>query len=253
MAQTPLDRPVDRQVQADLSSIAFPSLNLERSTADQIYQALKAAILATKLPPGCLISEQEIGLRFGASRTPVREAFQRLRGEGLIVTLPSRGNFVSRLSEHRIREAQYIREALELANVRRLCEAVLSEKIADALHETLAAQEQAIAEGDDVRFQEQDDLFHALIARASGYERAESLLFQEKSSLDRLRVFSLHEAHHTTRLLGEHRRVLAAILRQDSTEAEHAMRHHLRSILDFLSGLISENHELFDQDGSSGS
>lgn len=247
MAQTPLDRPT----QVDLGSIAFPALSLDRSTADQIYEALKSAILATRLPPGCLVSEQEIGVRFGASRTPVREAFQRLRAEGLIVTRPSRGNFVSKLSEHRTREAQYIREALELANVRRLCESGLSEQTADALHETLAAQERAIAEGDDPRFQEQDDLFHALLARASGYERAESLLIQEKSALDRLRVFSLHEAHHTTRLLGEHRRVLATILKQDRAEADEAMRHHLRSILDFLSGLISENREFFEDAPSS--
>lgn len=249
MAQAPHDRPA----QADLASIVFPSLDLDRSTADQIYHALKAAILATSLPPGCLVSEQEIGMRFGASRTPVREAFQRLRGEGLIVTRPSRGNFVSKLSEHRTREAQYIREALELANVRRLCESGLSEQAADVLHETLAEQERAIAQGDDLGFQEQDDLFHALIARASGYSRAESLLFQEKAALDRLRVFSLHEAHHTTRLLGEHRRVLAAILRQDVASADDAMRDHLRSILDFLSGLISENRSLFDEDETLGS
>lgn len=244
---------LDRPVQAGLASIAFPPLDLDRSTADQIYQALKAAILATDLPPGCLVSEQDIGVRFGASRTPVREAFQRLRGEGLIVTRPSRGNFVSRLSEHRTREAQYIREALELANVRRLCESGLSEQAADELHETLAAQERAIAQGDDLRFQEQDDLFHALIARASGFERAESLLLREKAALDRLRVFALHEAHHTTRLLGEHRRVLAAILKQDRAQADEAMRDHLRSILDFLSGLISANRSLFDEDETSGS
>lgn len=252
MAQTPLDRPAEADqdtpdlANTRLANMTVPALCLDRSTADQIYEALKLAILATSLPPGCLISEQEVGMRFGASRTPVREAFQRLRGEGLIVTRPSRGNYVSRLSEYRTREAQYIREALELANVRRLCDTGLSVQTADALHETLAEQERAIADGDDLRFQEQDDLFHALIARASGYRRAESLLFQEKSPLDRLRVFSLHEARHTTRLLGEHRRILAAILKRDIVEAEDAMRLHVRSILDFLSGLIAEHRELFE-------
>lgn len=246
MAQMRFDRPSD----ADLASIAFPALSLERSTAEQIYDALKSAILAMQLPPGCLVSEQDIGVRFGASRTPVREAFQRLRAEGLIVTWPSRGNFVSKLSEHRTREAQYIREALELANVRHVCKVGLSTETADALHETLAAQELAIAAGDDPGFQEQDDLFHVLIARASGHPRTEHLLLQEKSALDRLRVFSLNEAQHTTRLLGEHRAVLAAILRQDSAEAEEAMRHHLRSILDLLSGLITEHHDMFDENAT---
>lgn len=257
MAQTPLDRPAQAEPTSTdlattyLGSIVFPALSLDRSTAEQIYEALKAAILATSLPPGCLVSEQEIGMRFGASRTPVREAFQRLRGEGLIVTRPSRGNFVSKLSEYRTREAQYIREALELANVRRLCHIGLSAEIAAQLHETLARQERAIADGDELRFQEQDDLFHALIARASGYERAESLLIREKSPLDRLRVFSLHEADHTAHLLAEHRRILTAIIKQDCGQGEDIMRAHVRSILDFLSGLISEHRELFDDATSS--
>ena len=235
----------------DLTRLSFPVLDLDRPTAGQIFEALKHVILTTALPPGCLISEQEIGLRFGASRTPVREAFQRLRAEGLIVTRPSRGNYVSRLSEQRIREAQYIREALELANVRHLCLSGIAPDLVEALERTLLEQERGIAEDDDALFQKNDDLFHALLARASGYARAESLLLQEKSALDRLRAFSLHEANHTTRLLNEHRRVLAAILDRDALEAEEAMRHHLRSILDLLSDLISANRTYFDDPTSS--
>jgi hypothetical protein len=61
------------------------------------------------------LSEAETGARFGASRTPVREAMTFLRDEGLIETIPSRGNFVTFLSESDIRSAQFIREALEVA------------------------------------------------------------------------------------------------------------------------------------------
>lgn len=235
----------------DLAGLSFPALDLNRPAADQIFDAVKHVILTTSLPPGCLISEQDIGMRFGASRTPVREAFQRLRAEGLIVTRPSRGNYVSRLSEQRIREAQYIREALELANVRQLCRQGVEPLVADALLDTLRKQERGIAEGDDMLFQQQDDLFHALLARATGHMRAESLLIQEKSALDRLRAFSLHEANHTTRLLSEHGHILEAILERNHQAADEAMRHHLRSILDVLSDLISANHAYFDDTPSS--
>src|SRR6478609_3261334 len=87
-------------------------LDFNRPVVDQIYSALKSAILSRELFPGQAVSENEIGQSFNSSRTPVREALSRLRDDGLIVTLPSRGTYVSRLSDKNIRSAQFIREAL---------------------------------------------------------------------------------------------------------------------------------------------
>ncbi|WP_265517260.1 GntR family transcriptional regulator [Nitratireductor luteus] len=230
----------------DLLAVAFPPLDLGRPAGEQIFSALKSAILKTELPPGCLISESEIGQRFGASRTPVREAFTQLRADGLIVTLPSRGNYVSRLSEVRIREAQFIREGLELANVERLCEIGLRDTAASALTSILDAQSRCVACGDLLEFQEQDDLFHIMLARATGFARAETLLVREKAALDRLRVFSLSDVKHMTCLLEEHRAILNAIRERDTGSALAATRVHLRSILGALSSLIQANRDFFE-------
>ncbi|WP_404404001.1 GntR family transcriptional regulator [Pelagibacterium halotolerans] len=230
----------------DLPAISFPPLDLNRPAGEQIFAALKSAILRTDLPPGCLVSENEIGQRFGASRTPVREAFTQLRNDGLIVTRPSRGNYVSLLSEERIREGQFIREALELANVERLCQNGLSDKMARELTSILDAQERCALNGDMLAFQEQDDRFHTTLARATGFARAETLLVREKAALDRLRVFSLGDTDHTIRLLGEHRAVLDAIRERDAAAAMTAMRVHLRSILGTLSSLIQANRDYFE-------
>lgn len=228
------------------AAIAFPPLDLTRPAGEQIFAALKSAILTTDLPPGCLISENEIGQRFGASRTPVREAFTQLRTDGLIVTRPSRGNYVSRLSEARIREAQFIREALELANVTRLCERGLPDAVIGELTGILDIQGRAVAEGDTLGFQAQDDRFHTTLARATGFERAETLLIREKAALDRLRVFSLGDTDHMTRLLEEHRAILDAIRGRDTDRAVEAMRTHLRSILSALSSLIAAHTDFFE-------
>jgi len=101
-------------------------LDLNRPVVDQIYSALKSAILSRELFPGQAVSENEIGQSFNSSRTPVREALSRLRDDGLIVTLPSRGTYVSKLSERNIRSSQFIREALEVAAVEKLCQIGLS-------------------------------------------------------------------------------------------------------------------------------
>ena len=233
----------------DVSAFPVASLDLSRPAAEQIASALKAAILNTSLAPGSLISENEVGQLFGASRTPVREAFAQLRDDGLIVTWPSRGTYVSRLSEQQIRSAQFLREALEVAVVERLCAKGLAPEALAALDGNLAQQRAAVAQGDKLGFQALDDRFHALLAEATGFDRIGGLLIREKAALDRLRVLSLNNADHMTRLLVEHEGILDAVRNGYSGQALDRMRRHLRTVLKTLSSLIEANRDFFDISG----
>ena len=66
--------------------IRFPEIDPERPAGIQIFDALQSMILTMELPPGQALPEADIGTRFGASRTPVREALQQLRQSGLVTT-----------------------------------------------------------------------------------------------------------------------------------------------------------------------
>ena len=223
-----------------------PPLDLARPAGEQIFQAVKAAILDTSLLPGRMISENEVGLLFGASRTPVREAFTRLREEGLILTRPSRGTYVSKISEQQVRGAQFLREALEVAVVERLCIQGLPEAAARQIDACLECQASALKEGDKQRFQIEDDRFHEILARATGYDRAATLLMREKAVLDRLRVLSLNDVDQMGRLLTDHRGIHEAIAAGYSGQAMDRMRRHLRQILDTLSSLVEANQDYFE-------
>ena len=230
----------------DASTLAVTPLDMSRPAAEQIASALKAAILNMKIAPGAMISENEVGQVFGASRTPVREAFAQLRDDGLILTWPSRGNYVSRLSEHQIRSAQFVREALEVAVVERLCADALPDDVVVELQDVLARQGAAVVADKKLDFQQLDDRFHTLLAEATGFDRIGGLLLRQKSALDRLRVLSLDDAAHMARLLAEHEAIFEAI-RNGSTElAQEQMRRHLRRVLTTLSDLIEANREFCD-------
>lgn len=230
----------------DVSAFPVTSLDLSRPAAEQIASALKAAILDTSIAPGALISENEVGQLFGASRTPVREAFAQLREDGLIVTWPSRGTYVSKLSEQQIRSAQFLREALEVAVVDRLCSEGVSDKALAALDDNITQQRRAVADGDRASFQALDDRFHALLADATGFARIGGLLIREKAALDRLRVLSLNDADHMSRLLTEHEGILESVRMGYCGQALDRMRRHLRNVLKTLTGLIEANREFFD-------
>lgn len=230
----------------DMSRLKVPKVDLTRPAGSQIFQVLKVAILRMELPPGCILSETEVGSRFGASRTPVREAMAQLRDAGLVTTLPSRGNFVTRLNEDKIREARFLREALEVANVAALAGGGLSPAAEEEIIATLDAQARATEADDDLAFQSADDAFHLALARATGYPRAAHVLEHEKMQLDRLRVLSLRDRAHLGDLLAEHRAIVRAIRARDSDAAVAAATMHMRSILGVLSTLVARHSDYFD-------
>jgi DNA-binding GntR family transcriptional regulator len=230
----------------DASALPVAPLDLSRPAAEQIASALKTAILSMTLEPGQMISENEVGQLFGASRTPVREAFAQLRDDGLLLTWPSRGTYVAKLSERQIRGAQFLREALEVAVVERLCAEGLPEDACSELDQNLTRQRKAVADNDKTAFQALDDQFHAILARATGYDRVGGLLLREKTTLDRLRVLSLNDAAHMRKLLAEHEGIFEAVISGYSGQALDRMRRHLRNVLRTLSGLIEDNRGFFD-------
>src|SRR4051794_39981607 len=78
-----------------------------------VYQGLRADIVAMVIQPGEKISENDLARRFGVSRTPAREAMQRLADEGLLEIFPQSGTFVARIPYEELPEAMVIRQSLE--------------------------------------------------------------------------------------------------------------------------------------------
>ena len=89
--------------------------------ADRIYQRLKAEMNDFRVVPGDRLSEAEIGLRFGVSRTPVRQALFRLRDEGFLDVAAKSGWYVRPLDFAKLDDLYDLRITLELASVARLC------------------------------------------------------------------------------------------------------------------------------------
>ena len=83
--------------------------------ADQIYEQLRRAIVRLDMAPGSAIAEKDICARFDVSRTPVREALQRLAEEDLVDIFPHSGTWVSRISFALAEEGFVLRRALEEA------------------------------------------------------------------------------------------------------------------------------------------
>jgi DNA-binding GntR family transcriptional regulator len=220
--------------------------SLPSATVRGIHAQIRQDIVTLRLRPGARLSENELALRFGTSRAPVREALIRLVEEGLIEVLPQRGSFVSRISLAAMQRARFVREALEVAIARRAAERGLSQGAQEMVASTLYEQEQA--QGDPERFTIADDAFHRALADDIGIAQVWAVLEREKSQFDRIRFLSLPVVTPVASLIAQHQDILAAILARNPEAAEKAMRIHLSEVLKSAETLAAEHPDLILND-----
>ncbi|MDO8881381.1 MAG: GntR family transcriptional regulator [Pseudotabrizicola sp.] len=215
---------------------------LRVSVVDQLYAALRMAIIDNALNPGTQISEAEVALQYGTSRQPVREAFISLANEGLLEIRPQRGTFVAKISLQSVMDARFVREAVEADIVKLLAQTPDAALVAD-LRAQIVCQQQLVG-GSARDFMEADEVFHRTLAEGAGKGKAWRVVVEMKAQMDRVRFLSsMH--FPVDRLIDQHRTVVDAIALSDLATAEHAMRHHLQGILTDLPVIKQERPEYF--------
>jgi DNA-binding GntR family transcriptional regulator len=216
------------------------------TAASRIYTELRAELVSLQRRPGEAISEAEIALAHGVSRTPVREAILKLSDDGLVEIFPQSGIFVARIPLGALPEAIIVRKALEETTARLAAERATSSQILN-LHSILERQREANAASDREAFHQSDEAFHATIAEIAGYPGIWTLIQQVKIHVDRYRRLTLPQTGRMTQVIAEHAKVLDAIEAHDGTGARTAMGRHLERLLADISATQNINPEFFDQ------
>lgn len=211
-----------------------------------IYAQLRQDIVSLRLRPGTRLSENELAQRFGTSRAPVREALIRLVDDGLIDVRPQRGSFVSRISLAAMERARFVREALEVAIIRRAAEQGISGSAHAAAEAAIAAQ--LGARDDPERFTQLDDAFHRSFAEGTSLASVWAIIEREKAQFDRIRYLSLPAVTPVDVLIEQHRSILKAVLDRASDSAERAIRIHMSEVLRITEGLAQRHPDLIVMD-----
>ncbi|WCB92265.1 HTH-type transcriptional repressor RspR [Baekduia alba] len=195
---------------------------------EHAYQVLRGGILRGEYPPGTILAEAELANDLGVSRTPVREALQRLVRDELLEQAPRRQLIVSGVSPERRDEVLLLRDALEAVSVREACRRMTEEQL-DQLRLSVFRQ-QRVARGEDVdAFLELDDEFHLAIAHAAGTPTLERFLGQLRAFMRLIGRDALREPDRVAQVLVEHESILDALEARDEVAALRAMHDHLEA------------------------
>lgn len=218
------------------------------SISDQVYHAILSNILTLEIKPRQQLSEAQLAKDLGVSRTPVREAFQKLAAMGFLDVVPQRGTVVAPMRASAFRKSQFMREAFELALVRRSVHLEDNSALCAALRRELKLQEVYSDLGDEQSFYDSDEAFHEAIATSCGLPDVWPEVQRVKVHMDRFR-YALRSQRDIRTVLAQHRAIADAICARDEAAALDTMTRHLRRANHLIDEAVERYPDYFDLDG----
>jgi len=213
------------------------------AAASRVYDDLRARIVRWEIAPGETLRESDIAMELDVSRTPVREALQRLRAEGLVAAKGRRGSEVPVWTRQELDDSYRVRANLE-AWAARLATERRDNLDLPRLHSLADEMTQRSREADvDLdRIAELNIEFHQLISTGAGSFRLVQMLSRVVHMPLLYKVFHTFTPAQVKMTLLEHHTILMAIDAGDVEWAEAITKAH---ILAALSSLMSAN-EIFE-------
>lgn len=211
-------------------------VNGRLTETQRVYQALRRAILAGEYRPGEPLQEARLSTEFSASRTPVREALQRLEADGLLTITPRRGAVVQQPTLRDFLDINELRVLLEPAAARTAAQVINPVVVADLRSALDAISPSSPDEADYAALRELDGRLHRTIADTIPNVRMAKIINSLNDMMQSVRETDMrrrHPALHES--IGE---VLAALESRDADAAEAAMRRHVSDFGGALRGML---------------
>lgn len=196
--------------------------------------ALRTEIITCRLAPGEVLNELEVARRFKTSRTPIREACNRLTQERFLVSVPNKGHIVASISIKNILSQYQLRFIVETACAESAATRLSNTEIQEL--EELLKVEKNLAEVNKGDLIEMNKKFHRKLADVSRNERIIDLV--DLLLLESVRLDYFLMDYHPGAWTG-HSEIMAALRTRDGARAREAMAEHIQLTQERMSKLFS--------------
>jgi len=202
-----------------------------KSMNDAAYSIIRMKLLGGEFELGGRIREDILAKEISMSRTPIREAINRLVSEGIIVKKSQQGLYLIDPLPEQIEDHIEIRISLEKLSIKKCIERSTDEDI-DAICNSLKEFEEALDRKDFEECNKLDSKFHSMIAQFSNNTPLIRLLnqFSDFFKLVRIKEKKRDPEMKNKGTLKEHRRIMEAIKKRDVLAAQNAVEENIRSM-----------------------
>ncbi|WP_047153874.1 GntR family transcriptional regulator [Aneurinibacillus tyrosinisolvens] len=204
---------------------AFDNRNLNERT----YLYLRDKIFRNELEPGARINYEELIEELGVSRTPLRDALNRLQQDGLIEVKPRSGTFVSTPKPKDIEEIYDLRKGLESLAIE-LAVPRIPKHILEQLLNEMREIEMEIQKGNMPLFFQSDRKLHRTIIQYSGNQRLISFMETLEVQIKWFGIIMTKNFDRPLQANEMHKKFLTAMYNGDVVQAKKTMEQHIEEI-----------------------
>jgi DNA-binding GntR family transcriptional regulator len=206
---------------------------LKSDVVQNIYIKLRGMILNFEIQPNSRLTETELATYFKVSRTPIREALQRLETEGLIEIKPKQGCFVRAMDLEEFGDYYQIRISLEMLSLETACMNMSD----DALKKLLAIWEQdPSTDESDIKAGQvaaMDESFHLVLAEGGGNQVLVKMLSDINNRIRIVRRWDFTDEERIRKTYEEHQKIIHHLLARDLQSAKNVMVKHIKKSEEF--------------------
>lgn len=195
------------------------------SHSDRVYKAVRELLVSFQLRPDERINESALARQLDTSRTPLREALNRLAAEGFLQLSEGKGFHCACFHPESVLDLYELRQALEAEAVRLGCERATDEALAELAEHVEGTANEYCSEADADLLLQCDEQFHAqLVGLSANAELSQQLLLVN----DRIRFFRLVDLDGREGLsIDAHRSIVTAMQSRSSDVAVDLVRSHI--------------------------
>lgn len=196
----------------------------------KVYRVLKESIIKGFLEPGTKLLENKIAEEMHVSRTPVREAMQKLVAEGFVKTIPNQTMIVTEVSLEDVKEVLQIRGILEGLAARIAAKKINRQEI-DELENIISQMSLHVTKENLSSYCKVDDEFHNLILNICGNKWIIQIRDNLGSFIYRFRIKSLSVPGRLKHSLEEHQAIMESLKKHNSEETDRLSQIHMENTL----------------------
>ncbi len=198
---------------------------------EKIFQAIRDRIIYLEYPPGKLLVEKDLCAEFKVSRTPLREALQKLKEMKLITVLPRYGTYVSSVDINEIRSAFEVKIKLEGLAGETAARRITADKLSE-LKDLIEKADAGLKEDGHRHLIEIDTRFHEIIYQATQNPILLEMLENLHGRCARLWNSALSEVIPIATIITQLKEICTSLEKRDAPKTRQLMEDHVRYFID---------------------
>ncbi len=201
-------------------------------SSEEIYQDILKNIINLEFEPGSKISENMIAIKYGVSRSVVRNAFARLMQDCFLTVYPQRGTYVNCIDLDYIKNALLIRTSIEKEMLHRFMKKADQSDVISKMKENIAKQEKFYSANEYLdEFRELDEEFHEFIIVSEESKNILKLISEHLLHISRWRNIYIEKLGcRLSHLIDEHKLIMECIEAGDLDRAMESMSKHIENV-----------------------